>query len=141
MQNKSAAPILALHGQMKNQSSGRIHNGLALYMYGRAIVDDKQAFKMGRTIKDDKQPSRMIKIQHPRHGAWPLNWKHGTWWTFVPSGNYIKGRSKVGRKERFKKNVIALFLSLSLYVASKHLSWFCIKPKQNFVNCHVQEQK
>jgi hypothetical protein len=33
MQNKSAAGILALHGQMKNQSSGRIH-----------IEDDKQAF-------------------------------------------------------------------------------------------------
>jgi hypothetical protein len=75
---------------------------------------------VGRDIKDDKHPSRMINIQHTRRG---VNWKPVKWWLLFDDenledfcskerngGNYKEGRSKVGRKERFKKNVISLSL-------------------------------
>jgi hypothetical protein len=98
-------------------------------MYGRAIIeDDKQAFNMGRTIKDDKQPSRMINIHHTRHGAWPWigNMWYGGWYDdenfarVLFQGEITRhGAQKLDRMKDLRKNITALFLSLSLSLCRK----------------------
>jgi hypothetical protein len=97
MQNKSAAGILALPGQMKNQSSVRIHT-MALpskYMAEPVLRMTNRPFTWA-------EPLRMINIHHTRQVRGPeletRDMVVAICKTFVPRGNYKEGDQKSERK-------------------------------------------